>query len=124
MLGTVGERDRMEGTVISDSVNLTSRLEGLASVFGARIVVSEDFLRRLPDPVAPGSRFLGRGKVKWRAAVIGVHEILGPEDEPKRQGSARRRAPRKGVSGRARYSRIRFTLPIAPLSNLTLIPWG
>ena len=29
MLGTVGEKDRIDGTVISDTVNLTSRLEGL-----------------------------------------------------------------------------------------------
>ena len=36
MLGTLGEADRMEGFVISDAVNLASRLEALRSVTGPR----------------------------------------------------------------------------------------
>ena len=32
MLGTLGEADRMEGSVISDAVNLAARLEGLTKL--------------------------------------------------------------------------------------------
>jgi len=32
MLGTLGEANRMEGSVISDAVNLAARLEGLTKL--------------------------------------------------------------------------------------------
>ena len=40
MLGIVGEQERLEGTVISDSVNLTSRLNGLCRIYGVPCVTS------------------------------------------------------------------------------------
>jgi len=43
-LGTVGEHDRMENTVIADTVNTTSRLEGLTKETGSRILLTRQVL--------------------------------------------------------------------------------
>ena len=55
MLGTVGDADRMEATVLSDAVNLAARLEGLTRAFGVGILISEITLSLIaePDELAP-----------------------------------------------------------------------
>ena len=76
MLGTIGEKDRMEGTVISDTVNLASRLEGLTKTYGASIVISSGTLFSLDDPTEFKMRMLDRVYVKGKKEAISVVEIL------------------------------------------------
>lgn len=76
MLGTIGETARMEGTVISDAVNLAARLEGLTKLYAASILISEQTLFSLDRPNRYNLRFLDRVKVKGRSEPISVFEIL------------------------------------------------
>lgn len=77
MLGTIGEADRMEGTVISDTVNLASRLESLTVHYGAAIIVSEHALKQQKSPRL--QRVLDRVLVKGKKKALEIIEILDPE---------------------------------------------
>ena len=76
MLGTIGERERMETTAISDAVNLAFRLEGLTKLYGASIVISQDSLFNLESPTSYQFRFLDRVRVKGKSEPISVFEIF------------------------------------------------
>ena len=76
MLGTIGEEERMESTVISDAVNLTYRLEGLTKLYGAPIVISQNALFSLDQPTQYHFRFLDRVQVKGKKQPVSVFEIF------------------------------------------------
>jgi adenylate cyclase len=81
MLGTVGEASRMEGTVISDVVNLTSRLQGLTRMFGSNIIVSRELIAVCPDTAGYPRRYLGSVPVRGKAEVVSLFEIIDVVDE-------------------------------------------
>lgn len=76
MLGTVGEEKRIESTVISDAVNLASRIEGLTKEYGAGILISEATLRGIPRPGRYHCRFLDRVQVKGKQVAVSIYEIF------------------------------------------------
>jgi two-component system sensor histidine kinase ChiS len=79
MLGTLGEPDRFDATVISDAVNLASRIEGASKQLGAKLLVSRATYEALPEG-AFEARGLGRVQVKGREGFVEVVEILDAEE--------------------------------------------
>ncbi len=81
MLGTVGGRHRMDSTVISDHVNLASRLESLTKEYGVSLLITHYTLARLQNPTEYHIRFIEQVKVKGKSKAVAVFEVFD-SDEP------------------------------------------
>jgi len=81
MLGTIGEAQRLDGTVIADAVNIASRLEGLTKPMGVNILISGEALTRLPDADAFLHRYMGSVVLKGKRTAVDIYEVYAA-DEP------------------------------------------
>jgi class 3 adenylate cyclase len=84
-LGTIGEDNRLQTTVIGDAVNLTQRTEQKAKEFSTRIVITENTLKKLSDRSKFATRFLDRSTVKGKANLIDFYEVVDVFPEEVRQ---------------------------------------
>ncbi|MBF9014113.1 MULTISPECIES: adenylate/guanylate cyclase domain-containing protein [unclassified Oceanispirochaeta] len=76
MMGTIGEDKRMDGTVISDAVNLCSRIESLTKEYGLSIALSEESFQRLKSKEQRQVRYIGMVPVKGKEKPVKIYELF------------------------------------------------
>ena len=83
MLGTVGGQSRMDSTVISDAVNLASRVETLTKEYGVSMLITQNTFIELNDIY--DLRLIDRVTVKGKSQMVTVYEVFAADPPELRQ---------------------------------------
>ncbi|HTZ53211.1 MAG TPA: response regulator [Spirochaetia bacterium] len=85
MLGVIGHPRFLQGTAISDAVNLSSRLQDLTKIYGVALVISSQVLSDLHDPNRYDYRFLDKLTVRGKAEAVSVYEVFDADPADQRE---------------------------------------
>jgi len=78
LVGNLGYKERLNYTVMGDTVNVSSRLEGINKIYGTEIIVSESVYNKCPDDF--DFRLLDRVFLLGRYEAMNIYELVSFKD--------------------------------------------
>jgi class 3 adenylate cyclase len=116
VLGTMGAQDRMQCTVLGDSVNLASRIEQLTRIYEAQFLIGENTYTSLENPGSFSIRMVDYVAVKGKDRAIRLYEVLDAEEDSRRK--AKEASKGELTTGMDAYFNRNFSTALAIFNNL------
>ena len=79
LVGNLGYKERLNYTVVGDTVNVSSRLEGINKVYGTEIIVSENVFNKCQTDFE--FRMLDRVSLLGRCEGMNIYELITFKEE-------------------------------------------
>jgi class 3 adenylate cyclase len=79
IVGNLGYKERLNYTIVGDTVNVSSRLEGINKIYGTEIVVSESTYNECKDNFE--FRLLDRVSLLGRSVGMNVYELVSSKND-------------------------------------------
>ena len=79
VLGTIGEEQRYEATLLAPVVNITTDLESLAMTFQSKILISDEIFKGLSNDLKNESRWIGDFVIQGVTSALKVFEVFSAD---------------------------------------------
>ena len=84
VLGTMGALNRMQCSVLGDTVNLASRIESLTRMYGAKLLIGEQTYTTIENKDYFSLRMVDFVAVKGKGTAVKLYEVIDAENEVRR----------------------------------------